>query len=163
MENPIGNSNMISIAAIFSAAARFFPGDIEKYGRWLCAAARARSRFDPLYDFENTKGLFALEQNLFADLAHQIGIDNANIHDPLANSLVAAKYFRWAFDKFEKKVHDETERLLCAFLSLDAGYFATKAAINKAVQPVKLERTALILNKTDCISWVSRARRIYFD
>ncbi len=146
MENPIENSNMISIAAIFTATARFFPEDVERFGRWLHAAALARSRLDPLYDFENKKGLFALEQNLFADLAHQIGIENASIHCPLANSLVAAKFFRWAFDKFEKIVHDETERLLCAFLSLDAGYFATKAAINSVAPPTIVERVAIILD-----------------
>ena len=154
------NTFIASICAIFTATTRFFPEIVEKYGRWFYAAALARSDLNPLHDSDAKKGLFALSERLFTDVCRQIGLDGKSIFDPLANSLVTAKYFRWTYDKYAELVPDETERLLCAFLSLDVGYFTTKAVIKSVASPPTFDRVFIVLNREEKTCWISKLLEI---
>ncbi|MCD6595581.1 hypothetical protein J7L68_07905 [bacterium] len=137
----------VCISSIFDAVAKIFPDNVSKYGLWFLSAAKSRTNFDPLFDFDNRRGLFALSQIFFDDICKWLGIQGKSIFDPLANSLAAVKYIRWAMDKYEKYIPDERERFSISFLSLDYGYFRTKKAIEKTVEPKNCEKVKIIINK----------------
>lgn len=139
--------DVICISSISDAVSRFFPEDVSRYVGWFLAAAKSRTKLDPLFDFHNRRGLFALSQNLFDDVSKWLGISGKSIFDPLANSLATAKYIRWTMEKYKKIVPDEQERFLISFLSLDCGYFKIKKAMEETLEPISFGKVKIFIKK----------------
>jgi len=144
----------IWLAHIFAAAVRHFPDEIAQnpqFALWFVAAAHVRSGFDPAYcDKRNRRGIFALSAPIFDEMKRRLRYgNNVSPRDPLANIAAAVAYLRWVYERYAQFAPDSAERIKCALLSLDAGYFRTKFALEKCLRPATFAQAAVLVERTD--------------
>jgi len=139
------NHEHIWLAHIFAEANKLFPKEIAEnpsFSVHFWAAAKKRSGFNPSYSDESGHyGLFAISKAIFDEMRHRFNWSKkVSPFDPFANIVAAVGYLRWLCDRYEQFVPDTDERVKCAFLALDAGYFRVKFALEKCLLPATFQQ-----------------------